>query len=248
MTPNIKLAILQVTPFVSRKQDQRETWKPDAEWLRQAVNMLYNRKKAAFHLSGIVADVFHNHNEKTSQTIVRYPLVQYHARADGLFVVGINEGGDALEQLATLYDQMARLSDEVCVTVHLTEKKEHAVSVTPYPYRYHMANYLPFSAEAYASYRDLTYLKQKTDSIAQRIENHIEKDFAKHLQLPIENVKIEIVDIASFQQPLLSIQVNKRRHDFKPFDVIFDAAVDLPDGVCLGNGKTYGFGLLERLE
>ena len=245
---NITITTLKIILFPAQRKTGKEPRLYDAEWVRETVNMLYNRKKESFRTVGVLTDLFHNHDEKSQQTIVRYPLIQYHANDGELFVVGINEGGEALQLMADLYENVVPLHSDLYVKIEMVEKRQHEVCETSNKCRYRLKDYIPFSSDAYKEFGALVYLKEKTDYIAAKIENHILKDFAKHLNLPLNAAKVEIVDIVSLHRPKVVVQVNKHRHDFQPFDLVFDTAVDLPAGLCLGNGKTYGYGLVERIS
>lgn len=245
---NISLTTIKLTLFPAQGKTGKMLVLHDAEWLRETLNMLYNRKKESFRSAGVNTDSFHNHDEKSQNTIVRYSLIQCHVNKDELLVVGINEGAEAMQCMVELYENMVYLYADLYAKFEVVEKKQYEVQEITHPYRYRLKNYFPFSTDAYKEYSKLKYLKEKTDFIAAKIEIHILKDFAKHLNLPLNEAKVEIVDIESFHRPKVMVQANKHYHDFQPFDIVFDVAVDLPSGLCLGNGKTYGYGTLERIS
>ncbi len=87
----VKTTVYQITPFLSEGyQLPGKGTNNGTEWLREAVNLLYNRNKERLHKAGVQTTLFHNHDEKNGNTIARYPLIQYQKREQGYFIAGFN--------------------------------------------------------------------------------------------------------------------------------------------------------------
>ena len=244
----ITISVYQITPFMADGYSLPEqAINNGTNWLREAINQLYNRQKERLNVAGALTNLFHNHDEQSGQTISRYPLIQYQKKADCYFVTGINEGCKAL---AILFDDVRSgisMNDRMQMAVKQVHHATYEVNITSGPLVYSLTKWLPFNRENYSRYKQMATLAEKVSFLEQILQNHLVKDFGHYLDLNLDNnsLLISITGIDSFTSSCIQLKVNKHIHDFQPFNITFSANVTLPPNICLGNGKVFGFGLTE---
>jgi len=243
--PEIKIASFEVIPFVNFNKQEHPKNEMDSPFLRWAINQLYNRVKGTLKHQELLTDVFHNHDEKTQQTIVRYPLIQFIARENRFFITCLNEGCDAMKALAEYFDNPVVIDKELFISFVKEPPVTLDIQVHSDMHRYWLTNYLPFNSDTYPQYQKARLLTEKIELLTGQLYKHIVKDFGKHLGLNLEGIKIEIADVDSFTRGCVQLPVNKRKRDYQPFDIVFEANANLPEDICLGIGKAYGYGLLK---
>lgn len=219
------------------------------DWLREAVNTIYNRNKGRLKATGVVTNLFHNHNEQNGQNIARYPLIQYQRSKKGYFVTGLNEGCLALDELFCDTLPEYTITDGLHLKIQKVLTKNYPVIAhSSKQYSYSLINWLPFSSENFRRYKTMELLTDKLAFLENTLKSHIVKDFSKHLELGLTDVEVQIklTGIDNFNNSTVRLKVNKHIHDFQPFTVGFTTNVELPHNICLGNGKAYGFGLIEE--
>lgn len=217
------------------------------EWLREAVNTIYNRNKERLKVAGVRTDLFHNHDEQSSETITRYPLIQYLKLPAGYFVTGINDGSKTIDELFNEPRNTHWIDDRLQIAVKKISDSSHDVDFSGTPISYLLTNWLPFSRDNYTRYKQISAISGKIAFLEHMLLAHLLKDFAHYLNLSIDpgSVQLTITGIDSFTRPCLQVRVNRHIHDFQPFTVSFSANLLLPPNICLGNGKAFGFGLLQ---
>lgn len=247
----LKTTVYQVTPFLAEGYQL-----PDKDinnglgWLREAVNLLYNRNKERLRQAGVVTNLLHNHDEQSGNTIARYPLVQYQRRNDEFFLAGFNQGRDTLEELFAGMSTTCEVGGNMVLKIKKVYIGEQPVAATNLLYQYTLTNWLPFNRVNYALFKRTPGLPGKVALLEQILKNHLVKDFSSSLELGIdsENTRVRIVSAGSFNRACLAIRVNRHTHDFQPFTVVFETNLLLPQHICLGNGKVYGFGLIGQYQ
>ncbi len=242
----IKISVYQITPFLTEGYSlPNPKINNGTEWLRESVNIIYNRQKERLKVAGVLTNLFHNHDEQSGQTISRYPLIQYQKQADRYLVTGINEGSAALEVLFGDLHGSLTISDWLQVAVKKIHDTTHEVNVNGGVFSYSLANWLPFSRENYARYQQTEAITEKITFLEQMLKAHLLKDFGHYLNLNLDNetIQICITGIDSFNRSCVPVKQNKHIHDFQPFTITFSANLTLPPNICLGNGKVFGFGL-----
>lgn len=217
------------------------------DWLRQAVNIIYNRHKSEVKSSGIDTSVFHDHDENTGLPIIRYPRILY-IRSEGHFhVTGLNEGADAIEKLFDDRKQPLYINSSCFVQFRESGSMQFEVKTTNELAHYSLTNWLALSSVNYYKYKQTDSLTAKIAFLEQMLHNHITKDFGKDFDYNLADVKPTITGIDGFDNACMPLTVNRHTHDFKPFTITFSSNIHLPPGISLGNGKAYGFGYLQRI-
>jgi hypothetical protein len=246
----ITISTYQITPFLSEGYSLPG---PDinngTDWLREAINIIYNRSKERIKVTGVLTNLFHNHDEQSGLTIPRYPLIQYQKKGGHYFVTGIDEGCTALE---TLFDDLhsgVTITDKLQIAVKRIYHATHEVNMISSTRTYSLTNWLPFNRENYTRYKQMATISEKIVFLEQILRTHLVKDFGHYLNLNLDNnsIMISITAIDSFTNSCVQLKVNKHIHDFQPFSITFSANITLPPNICLGNGKVFGFGLAEEI-
>lgn len=244
----ITISTYQITPYLAEgSRLPHPNINNGVEWLREAVNTIYNRNKERLKVAGVQTNHFHNHDEQSSTTIIRYPLIQYLKVSTGYLVTGIDEGGRALDELFIDVKQSAPIDDRLQIGVKKLSHSEHEVSISNNETAYSLTNWLPFSRDNFTRYKQMNAISEKVAFLEHMLLAHLLKDFAHYLNIEIDpdSVRLTITGIDSFTRSCLQVRVNKHIHDFQPFTVSFLANLTLPPDICLGNGKAFGFGLLQ---
>lgn len=244
----IKISVYQVTPFlVDGCSLPNIKINNGTDWLREAVNIMYNRSKGRLRVAGVLVNLFHNHDENTGVTISRYPLIQFQKTMTDFFVVGINDGCIALEELFAETQKVVQISDNLHISVKKIFESNLPASETKKVCVYKITNWLPLSNENYKKYVKMATISEKVSFLEYVLKNHLVKDFSEYLNLNFngETIHVNLTEIDSFTRSCVPVKVNKYTHDFQPFTVTFSANLILPKHICLGNGKVYGFGLVE---
>jgi len=244
----ITISTYKVTPYLA---EGNRLPNPDinngTEWLREAINAIYNRNKERLREAGVQTNLFHNHDEQKTDPITRYPLIQYQKRAGGYFAMGINDGSRALTELFIDPKPGMPINDWLQIAVKKVEDTAYETALHGNKITYTLTNWLPFNSENYKRYRQMSAVSEKINFLEQMLLAHLLKDFVHFLKLEIDPalVQLSITDIDSFTRPCVQMRVNKHIHDFQPFTVSFSTNLLLPPHICLGNGKVFGFGLTE---
>jgi hypothetical protein len=244
----IKTTVYQITPYLAEGYTLPNTKiNNGTDWLRESINMVYNRCKERLKVAGVVTNLFHNHDEQSGQNIQRYPLIQYQKHKEGYFVVGLNEGAKALEELFIDARPVYTISDQLQIAVKPVFSAEQPGHETNKPFSYTLTNWLPFSSENYNLYKQMDAISEKVTFMELNLKNHLVKDFAHYLKLNLntETVQVKLTEIENFNSNPVQVKVNRHIHNFQPFTIGFSTNVVLPRYICLGNGKAYGFGLVE---
>jgi hypothetical protein len=210
--------------------------------------MLVNRSKARLAHEGISHELFHNHDKDTGHTIARYPLVLFQERDGLLYVTGINEGARALEVLLAQYDSLVEIDRNSMIRFKPMPAVQMEVVKTDQNCVYTLSNWLPFSRENHKIYKATETLAEKIELLEKILSNHLGKDFGRFFDLDIESVKVSLLEVQSFTNTCKQLTLNGRKHDFQPFDIKFSTPLKLPGFINLGNGKVYGYGLLNRVS
>lgn len=217
------------------------------DWLREAINMMYNRNKERLKEAGVLVNLFHNHDEESGITISRYPLIQFQKILSEYYVVGINDGCIALKELFVDIQSVIRITEQLSIAVKKVTESDQTAAETSEPHTYKISNWLPFSSDNYKLYLKMSTLSEKVAFLEHNIKNHLVKDFSHYLDLNFrdQNIHVHLTWIDSFTRSCVPVKVNKHIHDFQPFTIVFSANLLLPKHICLGNGKVYGFGIVE---
>jgi hypothetical protein len=231
------------TPGTKLQPDNRNN---DTNWLRMAINMMMNRRKAELVKAGVNIDLFHNHDTRRGLNISEYPKIQYQRKANQYFVTGINEGVFALEQLFIDYHPLISIDDHLVLKIGKPISESYDPAVTEQQYEYSLIDWLPLSDDSDKEFAKLVSLAEKSVYLEKRLMNHIVNDFCRFLNLGVDTAQVQVVitGIESLVCPTVLVEENKHTKNYQPFDITFRTNLPLPAQICLGNKKTYGFGLI----
>ena len=236
----ISILTYKVDPFVLFGTETSPAIKKESDWLRKNILALFNRNQNFLRKAGHDTSVFHNHNEKTGQTIARYPLVVYHQYTDAFYLTAINEGIPPLKELLDMYkNNMAEINKNLFLNVDYYQAEETEVKIKRIKKHYHITNWLPFNSDAFKKYNTLS-LNGKIKFLEETLQNNISYDFGERMKYDLAKVKVNIEEMDQFKRTFMQY----KGHDYLPFSLEFSANVVLPDFITMGNGKACGFGRL----
>lgn len=237
----ISMATYRITPFVNIGEPREPFYQPGAEWMRDAVKGLMHRHSAKLKQEDVDTSLFHNHNELTSHNKPGYPLIIYHCTGGQFFVTGINEGAYALARLMALYHEPVRVAGHLLVSFSKQKETAREIEATDQPVVYTLHNYLPLNAGVHREFEQAGPMR-KILMLEEAIRKHLEKDLFKYL-----HIDLPVTDVVLSDLP----EINPRRqtyknHQYLSFNLEFSARLALPDYLALGNGKAFGYGILEK--
>jgi disulfide oxidoreductase YuzD len=233
----------QVNPYFLQGQPLPFQSKNATEWLRTVINRLYNSNKGRLRSAGIRTEIFHNHDESTSRTIVLYPLIIYHY-VDSIFLVtGINEGKTALEGLFESIEKALEIDDRFLLKFKRIKDEDIEIRTTRIKQKYRLTDWLPLNPVNHKQYKTLGLI-EKIKFLETILLSNLVNDFGKFLDLDFSKLKVKIFNIEQFQRSSLQY----KGHDYLPFSLDFEANAELPDFITLGNGKAFGFGRINRIQ
>jgi hypothetical protein len=202
-------------------------------------------------LAGRENDLFHNHDnspEGGGAHKQRYPLIQYRVHDGNAAVLGINEGAEALDELA----RSGRLRDfniqgQALPLEVLSRNKEGGFRVDVLPdgqvQRYRIYHYIPFSPENYLAYKALGSLVEKVGMLERLLQNHIVA-MAHSTGSPLP----EAPQVRVVLQDIDRVKKAKVMHNaMMAFDMVFSANILLPEGIGIGRKVAFGFGFCIEL-
>lgn len=231
----------QLKPYLLVGEPLEPLLKPGAEWLRDIVNMLMVRHREHLTKAGIDTSIFHNHDEKTSHTLPPYPRILYQNHNGIFLVTGINEGAVALAALAAFYPQPVSVGHKLFVGFAPYRVQESGIVKTESPITYKISNYLALDQKTHKEYQAATAI-QKLQLLEGRLLKHLVADLFHYLHIDIPEPRLELLDMLSSGQRSLTY----RSHHYLAFNMVFGLDVQLPDFLALGNGKAFGYGVIER--
>lgn len=244
----LTLLTYRVKPFTEQGMSWPEMQTDPAEWLRQSINMLMNRRKESLHKGDVVTDLFHNHDEKSCKTKSRYPLIIYHYMNSCFYVTGINQGAEALRYMISQYDRNIVLNKDMILTFE--KKSEETIDVlnSQQLFTYKLTDWLPFNSFTYSDFLHAETLSDKILHLETTLLKQITDDMIKHFDIPLSGTILKILDIDSFNRPKIKHIVDKKyKHVFQPFTIVFKTNLMLPAMIAFGNCKSLGNGRLSNI-
>lgn len=184
--------------------------------------------------------LFHNHtNESYNYT---YPLIQYKTSDNNTLIVGINEGGEAIETLLK-----ERISIPCTLGNHRTEleligvrSQRIAINAQQSPLTYTIQGWLPLNSGNYRKF-------QETESLAERIKM-LERiltanilSFAKGIGIYFTTAIHCCIQEISEEEPFTYKDIA-----LKSFTVRFKTNILLPDYIGIGKSISIGRGIIMR--
>ncbi|MCA9199775.1 MAG: hypothetical protein KDA87_19680 [Planctomycetales bacterium] len=183
--------------------------------------------------------LMHNHGPN-AQLIYQYPRVQFKVLDRHAYVIGLNEGGELLQQLWLGIDQTRIGSEELSVLQSDLQTETATIEVTDEPIRYRFVT--PWLAlnqknfQEYTSSRSQSFRREKLNrtlvgnclgmckSLGIRLSDHITADCAG----------------------LHSIKATLKGQGMIGFVGTFSINLHLPNHLGLGKSVSRGFGTIER--
>lgn len=239
----IKLLTYQVKPYLLLGESAESYLKPNAEWIRDMVNQLMVRHRQHLVKAGVDTSLFHNHDEASSHTLTTYPRIIYQNNNGFFMVTGINQGAAALSELFGLYPQPVAAGKTMMVSFVPYRSLETEMVKTGEMIRYAIHNYLALDAKTHKQYADST-AAQKISLLEDTILKHLTGDLFHYLDVVVDEPAVEIVEMLNNEPRSMTY----KNHHYLSFNLVFAANVLLPDFVALGNGKAFGYGMIERVN
>ncbi len=239
----IKISTYLIQPFLLYAQPCPFLPRHESEWLRITINRLYNTNKGRLRKAGIRTELFHNHDETTSQTKTLYPLIIYHYVDSGFYITGINDGREALRELIESIDHPVEIDQDFMLKFKLIREEELEILNTASMHRYRLTDWLPLNSENYKRYQSLS-LVEKIQFLELMLRKNIVHDFGKFLEADLSETHVSIISADNLKRSSLPY----KGHDYQPFTIEFEANAMLPGFITLGIGKAFGFGRVDRIE
>jgi len=240
----ITVITYKVNHFTIPGSDPKFISQLGADQLRTAFLKIVDRLKRRLDEVNVDATVFHNHDPKTGNPIIRYPLVLYTHKNEEFYITGLNEGALALKSLMDMLNYPVKMSRELVLTFELHNSTESELINTRTKNYYQITDWLPFEKEVYMESESLPAGKL-IKLFETKLTKHIVNDLGKYLEIDLSKTKVEIISFPISSLPYISFS-HKRK--FKPFSFFFSTNADMPDFLCLGYEKAIGFGRLEKLN
>lgn len=197
------------------------------------------RMKDVFASMQIPTDLFHNHNEESenpSDTITRFPLIQYHINNRRASISGIGKGADALNLLVMNKREELHIPEGIMPT-----QIQHTLALQKKPIMYRMYGWLGLNEDKYDLYQKSARLMDKIPILEQSLTNSILRfsenmGWDKHQKIEAFIHEIGHCDYKRF-----------KNFSLKAFDLTFGCNVALPENICIGKGCSMGYGKIQLL-
>jgi hypothetical protein len=238
----ISMTTYRITPYLNMGEPREPYYTPGAEWVRDAVKGLMHRHSALLKTQDVDTSLFHNHNEQTSHNKPGYPLIIFHYTGGMFLVTGINAGAYALSRLMALYHEPVKVTNHLLVSFTLYREVDQEIDITPNPVSYLIHNYLPLNTEIHKEYETAGAMRKIT-ILEEAIHKHLEKDLFRYLGIgfPAGDINLSALpEVNAHRQTY-------KNHHYLSFNLRFSSCLQLPDYLALGNGKAFGYGILERV-
>ncbi|RYU93044.1 CRISPR-associated endonuclease Cas6 [Emticicia agri] len=175
-------------------------------------------------------DLLHNHKEEGGEHY-RYPMVQY--RHNGF--CGINEGGTLLMALLPLLLAETQLSMDM---------QREEIQMLTQPKQYRIINWQPFHAENYQIWQETNGIIERIDLLQNILTGHI-LGFCRSVGFEIPDKSLKVKLIGSLKEVGYKKFSTQNADLWRlTFDVLFEANIQLPQGIGLGKGVSKGKGIL----
>lgn len=239
----IKLLTYQVNPYLLLGEAAEPYLKTNTEWIRDIVNQLMMRHHQHLVKAGIETSLFHNHDETLNHTLPPYPRIIYQNNNGVFMVTGINKGADAIKELFGFYQQPVVAGKNIMISFEPYQKQETDIVKTEGMMMYAIHNYLALDAKTHKQYAHATAI-EKLYLLRDTLLKHLIGDLFRYLQVEVDEPQLEIIEMLNNEQRKMTY----KNHHYLAFNLVFGANVLLPSFVALGNGKAFGYGVIERVN
>ena len=244
----LKIQTFRITPYL--KHGQSLPYEPEAEsqWLRELVNSIMRPHQKTLEANGLETRHFFNHDTVSGESLTLYPHILYHYADQSFYVTALNEGLLAMTALLKLLKKSPISINGMLVDFEALKPEKIEVKIQKEMYSYRLTNWLPFrTADINKSFVGLRAVSEKIQFLEKLLAVHVKNDFAKYLQLPLQDAQLSITDFGNLHRPQMKVMLGKHPHYFQPISLAMDINVNLPEFVCLGNNKALGYGRIMRL-
>ncbi len=237
----ITLCTYRIIPYLKAGEPREPYYKPGSEWVRDAVKGLMHRYSTMLKKQAVDTSLFHNHDEQNSHNKPGYPLIIYHFTGGEFLVTGINEGAYALGQLMALYDEPVNVSQQLMVDFAIYKEIIQDIKIADKPIAYNLHRYLALNSTVHKEFETAGAMR-KIIMLEEAIIKHIDKDLFKYLTIDLPAPQVFLLDL-----PLIEpVRQTYKNHQYLSFNLKFSANLVLPDYLALGNGKAFGYGIIEN--
>lgn len=187
-------------------------------------------------------DLYHNHSDLGFNYV--YPLIQYKLIKGCAAIVGINKGGEAVEQLIGTNGQfVCQLGNrKVEMEVAVVRSEEIFVTCDGDMQTYAIQGWLPLNSINYREYQRLDGLSERVDMLEKILVGNV-LSFAKGVGVFLDSrVICKILELKN-----TGIIVYKDV-GLMSFSAVFRSNVMLPDFIGLGKAASINHGVITRIN
>lgn len=191
--------------------------------------------------SNNISELFHNHqNEKLRYS---YPLIQYKRINGYAAILGINEGADAVEQLATRNNFTCQLGyRKVKMEISSIKSEQIFISLCDTTQYYKIQKWLPLNSENYQEYQKIEGLAERVDMLNKILIGNI-LSFAKGI-----NIHIHSLLACKLTRLENTGTILYKGIELMSFDAEFQTNINLPDFIGLGKSSSINKGVITRIQ
>lgn len=184
--------------------------------------------------------LYHNHDNEGLR--YSYPLIQYKRINGCAAMVGINEGGDAIECLAERGRFDCNLGNrELVMEIEAIHSEKRSLEICVDLNSYMIKKWIPLNRENYKEYQRTERLVERIDMLEKILVGNI-LSFAKGLGIYFDSpvlcqiTRLENAGVFRYKDV-----------DLVSFSVVFRTNVSLPDNVGLGKSASVSSGMVTRV-
>ena len=183
--------------------------------------------------------LFHNHEE--SGLRYSYPLIQYKVLDNKAAIVCVGEGTEVISNFFTNSNLNINIGDEpVSVELEDIKAERTLVQIWREPIMYRLLSWVPFNADNYKKYLQLTGIVEQTQMLEKILVGNI-LSFLKGVNIRIED-RLEC-HLRYVSEPRM---ISFKNVKLTSFNVDFSSNISLPTYIGLGKHPSVGFGMLVR--
>ena len=186
--------------------------------------------------------LFHNHKEENYN--YTYPLIQYKSYGNNTLIVGIDKGGEAIENLLKDKVSIPCTLGKRCTQLELIGVRSQKVVIGEqlHPLTYTIQGWLPLNSENYRIYLKTESLVERIQMLERILTGNI-LSFAKGVGVYFDSpVQCAILQIDE-ERPFIYKDIA-----LKSFNVQFKTNMKLPDYIGLGKSISIGRGTIKACE
>lgn len=183
--------------------------------------------------------LFHNHKEDGLR--YSYPLIQYKVLDNKAAIVCVGEGTEVISDFFTNSELSINIGDDpVAVELEDIKAERTLVQLWREPIVYRLLSWVPFNAENYKKYLQLSGIVEQTQFLENILVGNI-LSFLKGVGIRIEE-RIEC-HLKYVSEPR---SITFKNVKMICFNVDFSSNISLPSYIGLGKHPSVGFGLILR--